>query len=77
MIMHDGGSALNQKVGMVKGIAAHREVEFVMTLNFTHNSNSKYSDLVLPVTTQWERGGIAARQSQPSHLGAANYRPYL
>lgn len=58
MIMHDGGSALNQKVGMVKGIAAHREVEFVMTLNFTHNSNSKYSDLVLPVTTQWERGGM-------------------
>lgn len=55
MIIHDGGSALNQKVGMTKGIAAHRAVEFVLTSNFTLNTNAKYSDVVLPVTTQWER----------------------
>jgi anaerobic dimethyl sulfoxide reductase subunit A len=57
MIIHDGGSALNQKVGMTKGIAAHRKVEFVVSHNFVLNTNSKYSDLVLPVTTQWERYG--------------------
>ena len=57
MIIHDGGSALNQKVGMTKGIAAHRKVEFVVTQNFVLNTNAKYSDLVLPVTTQWERAG--------------------
>jgi anaerobic dimethyl sulfoxide reductase subunit A len=57
MIIHDGGSALNQKVGMTKGIAAHRKVEFVVTSNFVHTTNAKYSDLVLPVTTQWERAG--------------------
>lgn len=57
MIMHDGGSALNQKVGMTKGIAAHRKVEFVVSQNFVLNTNSKYADLVLPVTTQWERAG--------------------
>ena len=57
MIVHDGGSALNQKVGMTEGIAAHRQVEFVVSSNYNLNTNSKYSDLVLPVTTQWERAG--------------------
>lgn len=57
MIVHDGSSSLNQKVGMTKGIKAHREVEFVLTLNFVLNTNAKYSDVVLPVTTQWERAG--------------------
>ncbi len=57
MIMHDGSSALNQKVGMTKGIEAHRKVEFVLSLNFVLNTDSKYSDVVLPVTTQWEREG--------------------
>jgi anaerobic dimethyl sulfoxide reductase subunit A len=58
MILHDGGSALNQKVGMNKGIQAHRKVEFVLTLNYVHTSNARYSDIVLPVTTQWERAGL-------------------
>lgn len=57
MIIHDGGSALNQKVGMTKGIEAHRKVEFVFTQNLFLNTNAKYSDVVLPVTTQWERYG--------------------
>lgn len=56
-IIHDGGSGLNQKVGMTKGIEAHRSVEFVLSTNFVLNTNSKYSDIVLPVTTQWERAG--------------------
>jgi anaerobic dimethyl sulfoxide reductase subunit A len=57
MIMHDGSSSLNQKVGMTKGIEAHRKVEFVLSMNYNLNTNSKYSDVVLPVTTQWERDG--------------------
>jgi len=57
MILHDGSSSLNQKVGMTKGIEAHRKVEFVASLNFVMNTNCKYSDLVLPVTSMWERAG--------------------
>ena len=57
MIVHDAGHALNQKVGMTKGIEAHRKVEFVLSLNLFLNTNSKYADIVLPVTTQWERYG--------------------
>jgi anaerobic dimethyl sulfoxide reductase subunit A len=54
-IVHDGASALNQVSGLLKGIEAHRKVEFVLTLNFVYNTNARYSDVVLPVTTQWER----------------------
>jgi len=57
MIVHDGSSSLNQKVGMTKGIQAHRKVEFVLSLNYVLNTNSSYSDIVLPVTTMWERAG--------------------
>ncbi len=54
-IIHDGASALNQVSGLLKGIEAHRAVDFVLTLNFVYNTNARYSDIVLPVTTQWER----------------------
>jgi anaerobic dimethyl sulfoxide reductase subunit A len=32
-------------------------VEFVVTQNFVLNTNAKYSDIVLPITTQWEKFG--------------------
>lgn len=54
-IIHGGESLLNQKVDAVKGIEAHRKVEFVCTMQYFLNSNARYSDLVLPVTTRWER----------------------
>jgi anaerobic dimethyl sulfoxide reductase subunit A len=54
-IIHGGASALNQKVDAAKGIEAHRKVEFVMTNQYFLNTNARYSDLVLPVTTRWER----------------------
>ncbi len=54
-IVHDGASALNQVSGLMKGIEAHRRAEFVLTLNFVYNPNARFSDIVLPVTTQWER----------------------
>lgn len=58
MIYHGGtGQALNQKVGLMKGIQAHRKVEFVVSHSHFLTSNSKYADIVLPVTTQWERYG--------------------
>jgi anaerobic dimethyl sulfoxide reductase subunit A len=55
LIYHGGTSALNQKVGIVKGIQAHRKVEFVVSQHYFLNTSAKYSDVVLPVTTRWER----------------------
>ena len=54
-IIHGGSSALNQKQGATKGIDAHRKVEFVCTMQYFLNTNALYSDVVLPVTTRWER----------------------
>jgi anaerobic dimethyl sulfoxide reductase subunit A len=51
---------------MTEGIEAHRKVEFVMSQNFVMNTNCKYADLVLPVTTQWERYGYI--KGNRSHL---------
>jgi anaerobic dimethyl sulfoxide reductase subunit A len=55
MIYHGGGNALQTVVGMTKGIAAHRKVEFVVANNYVLTTNAKYADIVLPVTTFWER----------------------
>jgi anaerobic dimethyl sulfoxide reductase subunit A len=58
LISHLGlGAALNQSTNLVRGIEAHRKVEFVVTSSSFFTTNAKYSDVVLPVTTQWEREG--------------------
>lgn len=57
MICHGAASELNQRAGLMKGIEAHRKVEFVLTQNYVLNTNALYSDVVLPVTTQWEVDG--------------------
>jgi anaerobic dimethyl sulfoxide reductase subunit A len=58
MISHLGlGAALNQATNLVRGIEAHRKVEFVVTSSSFLTTNAKYSDIVLPVTTLWEREG--------------------
>ena len=57
MIYHGGYITANQCTGLSKGIEAHRAVEFVVTQGHFHNTDARYSDLVLPITTQWERYG--------------------
>ncbi|MDR0515381.1 MAG: molybdopterin-dependent oxidoreductase [Coriobacteriaceae bacterium] len=57
MIYEGSAGCLNQRVGMTKGIEAYKKVEFTMALNYVLNTSAKYSDVVLPVTTQWERPG--------------------
>ena len=57
MIYHVHGNHLNQNPGTMRGIEAHRKVEFVVTQNYAATTTAKYSDIVLPVTTHWERAG--------------------
>ncbi len=58
LIAHIGlGAALNQTPNMPRGIEAHRKVEFVVTSSNFFTTNAKYSDVVLPATTEWERYG--------------------
>lgn len=51
------GDVLNQRAGLMKGIQAFRKVEFVAVQTLFLNTTAKYADLVLPVTSQWERFG--------------------
>ncbi|MGE0804141.1 MAG: molybdopterin-dependent oxidoreductase [Burkholderiaceae bacterium] len=57
LIYHAHGSRVNQLPNTLDAIAAHRKVEFVVTQNMFMNADALYSDLVLPVTSRWERDG--------------------
>ena len=57
MVYHTKGSQLQTQVGQAKGIEAMRKVEFALCQDFHLTSGARYSDVVLPVTTQWEREG--------------------
>ena len=57
LIYHGGGATLQTRDGMTRGIEAHRKVEFVVSHSQILTTNSKHADIVLPVTTEWERYG--------------------
>lgn len=52
-------SSLNQMPNINRGIEAFREVEFVCASDSWLSSQCKYADIVLPITTPWEKvGGV-------------------
>ena len=57
LIFHGSGNRLESLPGMLKGIRAHRKVEFVVTATTFFTPNAMYADIVLPVNTPWEREG--------------------
>ncbi len=58
-LMYHGGETniLGSRQGLLKGIQAFRKMEFVVTHAQFLTTTAKYSDVVLPVTTPWERFG--------------------
>lgn len=50
-------AALNQQPNINQGIEAYRKVDFVVTAGHFLTTPAKYSDIILPATTQWERWG--------------------
>ena len=57
MIYHSHVSVINQTNNSTKGIDAHRKVDFVCTNHFVMTPEAQHADLVLPVTTPWEKDG--------------------
>ncbi len=51
----NGGNALNQVSGTVRGIEAFRKVELVVVGDIVLATTAKYADVVLPLTTPWEQ----------------------
>lgn len=54
-IVHCFRNCLQTTVGANKGIEAYRKVDFVLSAAFSLNASAQYSDIVLPISTQWER----------------------
>ena len=55
MIWNGSCSRITNSEGAKKGIEAHRAVEFVVGQGHFLTATNKYSDIVLPITTHWER----------------------
>lgn len=58
-IFHMYDAALDTSMAQKLGIEAHRSVDFVLSCATFMTTNARYSDIVLPVSTEWERvGGV-------------------
>ncbi|MEG0791849.1 MAG: molybdopterin-dependent oxidoreductase [Gordonibacter sp.] len=56
-IFHVNDATLQTSLNQKAGIEAHRAVDFVLTRAQFMTTNALYSDIILPVTTEWERVG--------------------
>jgi len=71
MVYHTKGSRLQTTVGQAKGIQAMRKVEFALTTDFHLTTGARYSDVVLPVTTMWERDGYVTNPNREAVFWAS------
>lgn len=55
VIYHAARNSLQTIPGCNKAIDAHRKLDFVVSNAFSLNTSARYSDIVLPISTQWER----------------------
>lgn len=60
LIYNSGRAMLNSREDVLKGVEAFRKVDFVVTHAFVPNAMAMHSDIVLPVSTPWERVGRVA-----------------
>lgn len=61
LIYYEGAANLQTAMNVMGGIEAHRKVDFVVTNAHFLTTQAKYSDIVLPSTTRWERIGDVER----------------
>ncbi|MEC4183544.1 molybdopterin-dependent oxidoreductase [Adlercreutzia sp. R21] len=60
LIYNAGREMLSSRENILKGVEAFRKVDFVVTHAWVPNAVSMYSDIVLPISTPWERAGRIA-----------------
>jgi anaerobic dimethyl sulfoxide reductase subunit A len=79
MMFHSFNATMQTRANINQGIEALREkVEFIVTPAYVLQTCAKYSDVVLPVTTEWEREGTILNPSNRDVLIAAvNITPPL
>lgn len=60
-IFYEQSARLQTSPDLMRGIEAHRSVDFVFCNAQFFTTQAQYADIVLPVTTEWERvGGFAS-----------------
>lgn len=57
ILYHGWNAILQARDGMTEGIKAHRKVDFVVCHAHAMKTEAMYSDIVLPVNSEWERCG--------------------
>lgn len=57
MMYHCYGQSMLTNEDLNGAIEAHKAMDFVVTQAYCFTTNAKYSDIVLPVATPWERPG--------------------
>ncbi|EPU4434343.1 molybdopterin-dependent oxidoreductase [Morganella morganii] len=79
MIFHPFNATLQTRANIMQGIEAYRSgVEFIATAAYVPHTCAKYSDVILPVTTEWEREGTILNPSNREVIIAAvNVTPPL
>ncbi|MCL2895673.1 molybdopterin-dependent oxidoreductase [Brenneria tiliae] len=64
MMFHTFNATMQTRANIHQGIAALREkVEFIVSPAYVLHTSAKYADVVLPVTTEWEREGTILNPS--------------
>lgn len=58
MMYHCYGQSMLTNEDLDSAIEAHKAMDFVVTQAYTFTTNAKYSDIILPVSTPWERPGL-------------------
>lgn len=53
---------MQTKPNMGKAIEVRHAVDFVLAIAYTFSTDAKYSDIILPATTEWERPGRLLNQ---------------
>ncbi len=72
VIYHENNAGFQSIPGVMKGIEAHRHVDFVVAHAYNFTTQAKYSDIVLPIITQWEAIGGVLGGILPSGQTRAN-----
>lgn len=79
MMFHSFNATMQTRANILKGVEALREkIEFIVSPTYVLHTSAKYADLVLPVTTEWEREGMVLSPSNRDVLIASvNITPPL
>ncbi|HEM6843749.1 molybdopterin-dependent oxidoreductase [Providencia rettgeri] len=79
MIIHPFNATLQTRANISQSVEAYRkDVELIVTAAYVPHTCAKYSDIVLPVTTEWEREGTILNPSNREVIIAAvNVTPPL